>query len=185
MCKLWLWSDERQGHPCLLNWKFVHVIIHAWREMDLLLRGSPKGRNQGECLLVPSLHLLQACHVWAVDVLHTGSLTHKRLVWFSVHVMWRINNVGRCGGVKSHMFFTGSWSGFYFHAKQLLAYPRDSWIYPSLQSWKQKQLSLPSFFNIWFWKLTNIRSRGQSTALTSISGLRKIRQKVILFCLLM
>lgn len=58
----------------------VHVTIHPSTETDLLLQMRPKGRNQGECLLVLSLLLLRERHVWAVDVPHTESLTHKRLI---------------------------------------------------------------------------------------------------------
>lgn len=54
-----------------------HVVIRPCKEMELLLQMRPKGRSQGECLLALSLLLLKACHVWAVDVLHTESLMHK------------------------------------------------------------------------------------------------------------
>jgi len=60
--------------------KAVQVTVHPYKEMAFLLQMRPEGSNQSKYLLALSLLLFKACYVWAIDVPHTESLTHKTLV---------------------------------------------------------------------------------------------------------
>lgn len=67
----WQTENPHKGDKCYYSTLY---------RKELLLQMRTTGRKWGECLPALSLIFLEACHAWAVDVLHIEDLTHKSLV---------------------------------------------------------------------------------------------------------